>query len=125
MCRTKYWMDRECGHQWLTLEKKCGKGMNLVTCPMFRAGYHSDPGDIPGKGTAINGPRRIAINHYETDEEPGWAPIGNCPRCDFDEYDMGIMRLVMEPVKIGTRAGRSANKKDVGVDFPGCFCAVM
>ena len=125
MCRTKYWADPVCGHQWISLDRRCGPRHDLINCPKINAGFFPHPSSIPRKGTALDAPNGTPLNHHWLDTDPGWAPPGNCPRCDRDEYDMRKTRMLTKPIKVGTRIGLGASKKRVGVDVPGCLCSVM
>lgn len=50
-----------------------------------------------------------------------WAPEGECPRCDYEQYDMGKRRVIVIK-KTGMRLGSGPAKKDVGMD---CICCVV
>lgn len=113
MCQTHYYKSRQCGHSWygsttpishatkltssrLELTRPCGRDMNLVTCPDF--------GTVQPFGPAEK-PRRCR-----------WAPRGECPRCDYDEYDRRKRKLIVIK-RYGWRFGLGPGKDSLGVDL--------
>ena len=89
----------------IELAKPCGEGMNLMSCPDFSAEQPYGPAKMPLR--------------------PGrWAPEDECPRCDYETYDMRRRRMIMIR-RAGVRWGVGPAKRDVpGVDFILC-CGVM
>lgn len=125
MCKTLYYRSRECGHEWyippsqptqhplltitrFELDRPCGAGMNLLSCPDFSSSQPFGP---------IEKPRR---SH--------WARPYHCPRCDYKKYDMRYRRMMITK-RNGWKVGLGPARRDVGVDvYPDnavACCVVM
>lgn len=91
----------------IELSTPCGEGMNLLTCPDFTAEQPYGPAEMPSLTCR-------------------WAPRGDCPRCDYDSYDMRRRRILVVR-RIGLRFGAGPDSRDPGVDCCyGCLaCSVM
>ena len=89
----------------IELAQPCADGMDLMTCPDFSAEQPYGPAEMPLC--------------------PGrWAPEGDCPRCDYETYNMRRRRM-MAITKSGLRWGVGPARRDVpGLEFVWC-CAVM
>lgn len=74
--------------------------MDLLSCPDFSARQPYGPADMPSF--------------------PGhWAEPNECPRCDFETYDMRKRRMV-EYRGRGWRVGLGPGKRSPGIDVPCC-----
>jgi len=61
MCRTVFWKSRHCGHCWLSLEKPCAEGMNLLTCPDFSEEQPRGCAEMPRYGFCVGSHRHSDI----------------------------------------------------------------
>ena len=52
-----------------------------------------------------------------------WAADGDCPKCDYVQYDMRKRRIIVLR-RSGVRVGFGPSKRDPGVDCVWC-CVVM
>ena len=120
MCQTRYMRSQTCHHAWYTthtalqssrlqfdltyprieLALPCTEGHNLLTCPDFTEEQPYGPARFPARCH--------------------WAAEGECPRCDYAEYDMRRRRVIVIK-RTGMRFGTGPGKKDLGVDC----CQVM
>lgn len=91
----------------IELNKPCAEGMNLMTCPDFTSEQPYGRAEMP-------------------EWRGRWAPEGECPRCDYETYDMRRRRM-MQWRKVGLRWGVGPARNDVpGVDLAsGCGCCLM
>ncbi|EME39895.1 hypothetical protein DOTSEDRAFT_158483 [Dothistroma septosporum NZE10] len=96
MCKTLYFRSRACGHEWFELDRPCGAGMNLLTCPDFGSSQPFGP---------IEKPRRS-----------DWARPYHCPRCDYKKYDMRYRRMMITK-RNGWKIGMGPGRREGGVDF--------
>lgn len=85
----------------IELTKPCAEGMDLLSCPDFTNDQPGGPATMPARGH--------------------WAPDRECPRCDYEQYDMRRRRVVVIK-KTGVRLGTGPGKGDVGCD---CLCCAV
>lgn len=85
----------------IKLTKPCAEGLNLLSCLDFTNEQPYSPATMPARGH--------------------WAPDGECPKCDYEQYDMRRRRVVVIR-KTGVRLGTGPGKKDAGCD---CLCCAV
>lgn len=88
----------------LELERPCKPGRHLLNCPDFSAEQPYGPADMPHRDECF-------------------APEGECPRCDYESYDMRKRRMC-KVAGVGLRLGifPSSHSRKPGFDVR---CVVM
>lgn len=88
----------------LELERPCKPGRHLLNCPDFSAEQPYGPADMPHRDECL-------------------APEGECPRCDYESYDMRKRRMC-KVAGVGLRLGifPSSHSRKPGFDVS---CVVM